>query len=112
MQSRTIQMKLACSSTTLLTAWEKETNPTLTPSSAIEVKSVGETTAATPITSSSRPSEKQALGAFDNLGFKVKDIITRIPSYFTSTPKVIPEIEQLFKEATEQRKQRSPSELI
>ena len=77
-------------------------DPTSTPARAAEVRTIGEATAATPITSSSRPSEKQESGAFAKFGFKVKNLIAKIPNHFTYTPKSIPEVEQLFKEATKQ----------
>ena len=83
---------------------EKNDLTTSTPARATEVKSVGESTEATPTTSSSRPLQKQESGAFAKFGVKVKDLITRIPNYFTSTPKSIPEVEQLIKEATKQPK--------
>ena len=83
---------------------EERNNPTSSPARASEVRSPGEATAATPTTTFSTPSQKQTLGGFAKFGLNVKKQIKRVPSYFISTPKNIPEVEQLFKEATKQPK--------
>ena len=81
---------------------EEKNDPPTIAARATEVRSVGEATAATPTTNSSRPLEKQESGGFSKFRLKMKERITRIPSYFISAPKNIPEVEQLFKKATKQ----------
>ena len=83
-------------------------NPTSTPARATEVRTVGEATTATPTTNSSRhlgssrPLKKQTLGGLSKFRSTMKERMKRIPSYFRSTPKSVPEVEQLFQEAIKQ----------
>ena len=75
------------------------------PARVTEVRSVGEATAATPTTSSSRPLERQELRGFKRLLTKVKSGLARRPHSFVPTPttsKDIPEVLDIFKEAIKQ----------
>ena len=74
-------------------------DPTSTSARATEVRTVGEATTATPTTSSSRPLEQLKAGGFSKFRSTMKVRMKRIPNYFRSIPKSVPEVEQLFQEA-------------